>query len=33
MAFEYAGVDLPIRPATISSQQMSWEVIAGPGRW
>ena len=33
MAFEYAGVDLPIRPATISSQQRSWEIIASPGRW
>ena len=33
MAFEYAGVDLPIREKTISSQRMSWEMIANPGRW
>lgn len=33
MAFEYAGVDLPIREKTISSQRMSWELIAAPGRW
>jgi hypothetical protein len=33
MAFEYEGVDLPIREKTISSQQMSWDMIAGPGRW
>ena len=33
MAFEYHGVDLPIREKTISSQRMSWEMIAGPGRW
>ena len=33
MSFEYAGVDLPIREKTISSQRMSWEVIASPGRW
>lgn len=33
MAFEYTGVDLPIREKTISAQRMSWEVIAAPGRW
>lgn len=33
MAFEYHGVDLPIREKTISSQRMSWEMIAAPGRW
>ena len=33
MAFEYVGVDLPIREKTIASQQMSWEMIASPGRW
>ena len=33
MAFAYTGVDLPIRPKTISSQQRSWEIIASPGRW
>jgi len=33
MAFEYAAVDLPIREQTISSQRMSWEMIANPGRW
>ena len=33
MAFEYAGIDLPIRDTTISSHRMSWEVIARPGRW
>jgi len=33
MAFEYAGVDLPIREKTIASQRMSWEMIANPGRW
>ena len=33
MAFEYLGVDLPIREKTISSHRMSWEVIANPGRW
>ena len=33
MAFEYAGVDLPIREKTISSHRMSWEMIANPGRW
>ncbi len=33
MAFEYHGVNLPIRAKTISSQRMSWEMIAAPGRW
>ena len=33
MAFEYDGVDLPIRENTISSQRMSWEMVAAPGRW
>lgn len=33
MAFEYHGIDLPIREKTITSQRMSWEMIAGPGRW
>ena len=33
MAFEYAGLNLPIREKTISSQRMSWEMIARPGRW
>lgn len=33
MAFEYDGVGLPIREKTISSQRMSWELIAAPGRW
>ena len=33
MAFDYDGVDLPIRENTISSQRMSWETIAAPGRW
>ena len=33
MAFEYAGIDLPIREKTIASQRMSWEMIARPGRW
>ena len=33
MAFEYAGVELPIREKTIASQRRSWEMIANPGRW
>lgn len=33
MAFDYVGVELPIRQKTISSQRMSWQVIASPGRW
>ncbi len=33
MAFEYAGVELPIREQTRSAHRMSWEVIASPGRW
>ncbi len=33
MAFDYVGVDLPIREKTISSQRMSWQVIANAGRW
>ncbi len=33
MAFAYTGIDLPIRPKTISSHQRSWEIIASPGRW
>ena len=33
MPFGYAVTDLPIREKTISSQRMSWEVIAHPGRW
>lgn len=33
MAFEYSGVDLPVRPKTIAAQRESWERIANPGRW
>lgn len=33
MAFEYAGVELPIRPLTISAHRDSWERIASAGRW
>ncbi len=33
MAFEYAGVDLPIRAKTIATHRQSWERIANPGRW
>ena len=33
MAFNYDGVDLPIRETTVASQRMSWQMIAAPGRW
>ena len=33
MAFEYHGIDLPIRPKTIAAHRMSWDTIARAGRW